>query len=330
MTDQLATFAYNSNGGSRPWMKLGKPVDGCMTVEDALIAGGCNFLATKVPVEGKLLLPDDDGMPVEHHVVDPDHSMVVRTDTRQSLGVVGSRYKVVQMKDAFGFFDEALGENAAIIDSVGMINKGRTGFMIAKLPECVEIVPGDEIERYLMFTNSYDGSTPVTCLFMANRLACTNQLNASMRKSKNCVKIRHTKNAKIRIKEAHRILKANEAYWEHMKAALQYMASKQVTTTEVQDFVADLLPGTVNDDGVEEASTRTLNRREAIVKAFEESPGSDLAGTTAYGLFNAVTWHIDHEASLRKGTDRWEASLSGSGSKLRQNAFNLLTQLAAS
>lgn len=318
---------YNANTNDRPWFSMGTPVDGAMTVKDALEQGGCNFFATKVPVEGRLMILDENNQPAEITVSDPRHSMVVRTDTNTSLGVVGDKYSIVQMKDAFAFFDEALGEGAAVIDCAGMINGGRTGFLIAKLPDPIEIIPGDTIEKYLLFSNSFDGSTPVTCQFLSTRLVCLNQLNSRAGKKADVVKIRHTKNAKLRISEAHRILRQSESYWKGMKAMLSVMAGYEVSKSDLDKFTAAIMPGKIEDDGTESVSKRTQGRRDQIVEAFENSPGSTMAGKTAYGLYNALTWVIDHEATLREGTDRWEASLRGSNSRLRQKGFDYLAQL---
>ena len=313
-----AAFAHNTQSG-RPWHNLGKAVPGAMTVQEALKLGGCDFIAEK----RRICTADDD------KVGDPDHSMVIRLDTMKSLGVVGSRYKVVQMKDALDFFDDAIGEGAAAIDTVGMMNKGRTGFLLAKLPECVEIVPGDVVEKYLLFSNSFDGSSPIMCLFTGTRVVCQNSLHAAIKGSKNAVRIRHTKNAKHRLKLVKHILNENESYWQRLTAALRYFQKRDVTRKEVEAFTEALFPGKEQEDGTFTVSTRTENRRSEVVEAFETSPGYTFAGKSAYGLYNAVTYLIDHETSIRKGTDRWEQSITGSGEKLRQNAFNLLTKMFA-
>ena len=106
------------------------------------------------------------------------------------------------------------------------------------------------------------------------------------------------------------------------------MAKRDVGRAEVASFVSTLFPGKVDKaTGKVTVSTKTRKRRQSVVRAFEDSPGSEMAGSTAWGLFNAATYFIDHERNLPASTDAWEASVTGSGVGLRQSAFDLALAL---
>lgn len=326
-TTGKTAFAFNSEGG-QPWHKLGKSVVGAMTVAEALEKGGANFIADKAPVFTDIMTLNEDGMPVTKRIEDPDHFMVYRNDTFASLGIVGRRYEIVQMSAALDFFDAALGQGVAAIDTVGMLNKGRTGFLLAKMNDPIEVKPGDVTERFLLFTNSFDGSSPVRCLFTSVRVVCQNTLTAALygKKGSACVNIRHTKNAHTKIEQAHMVLNASQEYWNHQRQVFTAMANKQLSTSAVDQFLADLFPAKDESN----VPTRTENRRKQVLKAFEgeNSEGGEAVGQddfNAWGLFNAVTYVIDHESTLRDGTDRWEQSAFGNGAKTRQKAYDLLT-----
>jgi phage/plasmid-like protein (TIGR03299 family) len=295
-----------------------------MTAREALVAGGVDYEVEKRP-----LWAEENGLAT---LAIPGHFATVRTDTNQPLGVVGSRYAIVQNRDALSFFDPALGEGAASIDSVGSLAGGKRAFMLAKIPEVVEIVPGDAVERYLLFSNSHDGSSAVEVLFTPVRVVCQNTLSAALadakKKKAGRVSIRHTAGAKERLEAAHEVLGQERDYFTRIKAAFQYLAKRDLGRAEVASFVRDLLPGKLDAETKKiTVSTKTRNRRKAVVKAFEESPGSDMAGSTAWGLYNAATWFIDHERNLPEGSDPWEASVVGSGVGLRQSAFDLALKL---
>jgi phage/plasmid-like protein (TIGR03299 family) len=319
MSNGRANFAH---AGRKAWHGLGIAVPGLMTAREALVAGGVDYEVEKRP-----LWAEENGLAT---LAIPGHFATVRTDTNQPLGVVGSRYEVVQNRDALSFFDPALGEGAAAIDSVGSLAGGKRAFMLAKIPEVVEIVPGDAVERYLLFSNSHDGSSAVEVLFTPVRVVCQNTLSAALsdakRKKAGRVSIRHTAGAKERLEAAHEVLGQEREYFKRIKAAFVYLAKRDLGRAEVASFVRDLFPGKLVDGKVK-VSTKTRNRRKAVVNAFEQSPGSDMAGTTAWGLFNAATYFIDHERSLPESTDAWEASVVGSGVGLRQSAFDLALAL---
>lgn len=80
----------------------------------------------------------------------------VRDRDSQVLGVVSDRYKVVQNEDAFAFTDELLGEGVTY-ETAGSLQNGRRTWILAKLPQRY-IIRGDEIDPYLVFMNSHDGS----------------------------------------------------------------------------------------------------------------------------------------------------------------------------
>lgn len=61
-----------------------------------------------------------------------------------------------------------------------------------------------------------------------------------------------------------------------------------------------------------------------IVEAFHEAPGARLAGETAWGALNAVTYHLDHGAG--GGQDRRMASSwFGEGARKRRRAFAMVS-----
>lgn len=321
MTKETPAFAY---AGSRPWHGLGVAVDKPMTVLEALVQGGQDYDVEKRP----LFTSTSEFGPFngERQLIE-DHYATVRTDSEDVLGVVGKQYTVVQNREALSFFDPALGSGAAGIETVGALRGGRRTFMLARIPEVIEIAPGDPVERYLLFTNSHDGSSAINCLFTGTRVVCSNTLQIALQGAKSAVKIRHTKSAKARLEQAHELLAQSENYWTRVRAAFAYMSKRQVSKAEVDQFLDDLFPATVSAEGVEKVSTRRKGQRGQILEAFETSPGADLAKGTAWGLFNAVTYWIDHQRSLKSGSDRWEQSVTGSGVAVRQKAFNLASSL---
>lgn len=335
MAHNIATIKNNvafAFSGERPWHRLGKRMDRKMTVAEALKEGHVDGPVYKEPI----FLQDG--------IVIPDKFATVRYDYNEDnlldkipLGVVGARYEIVQTADCFAFFDHAIGEDAACIETVGALGRGEVVFAMARVPDDMEVTPGDPIERYILLTTSHDGSSNIRALFSPVRVVCNNTLNAALSGARNIVSIRHTKSAKGRLEEAHKVMGASETYWEKIREAYGIMASKQLKTDEVNKLLTQVFPGKpleiTQPDGktlmLEEVATRTQNNRNSVLALFEGGArGSNMAGKTAWGFFNAVTEWIDNHRSVRGETNMWEASVFGSGESTRQKAFELSMAMA--
>ena len=189
-----------------------------------------------------------------------------------------------------------------------------------------------QIERHILLTTTHDGSGNIEARFITFRPESRSMVHAPGE----VVKIRHTKNAKIHLKTAHRVLAANEQYWERAKRAYAYMAKKDADTLRVRAFLDAMFPDMVkiDDDGneIRETSPQAERARDEIRTLFEGgAPGAELAGQTDWGLYNSVAFFVDHDRRQGSKTkqwkiSRWETSIFGPGADLRERAYRWLTQ----
>ena len=139
------------------------------------------------------------------------HFATVRTDTAQILGVVGSKYEIVQNRTAFSFFDSLVQDGSGIkYETAGALGNGERIFITAKLPDILRIGRNDDIEQYIFLTTSHDGSGSIMAAFTPVRIVCNNTLNAALRNHSNAVYIKHTANAEEKLKEAARIISISQ------------------------------------------------------------------------------------------------------------------------
>ncbi len=297
----------------KAWHSLGQIVNGAMTSTQALELAGLNFTVEKTDalaeVNGKLFPMDGK-------------FITYRADTNVPLGVVGERYQIVQNKDAFAFFDNIIGGEAAIYETAGALGKGERIFISAKMPEFIRIEGTDDVtEIYVLLTNSHDGSGSVVAAITPIRVVCQNTLNAALSNYKNKVSIRHTVNAKNNLEQAQHLLKITHAYTSEISQAFNHLAKKSVTDAQVKKLVEDVFKSEKLD------STRIKNIQEAIFSSYNTGVGQELIMGTAWGAYNGITHYLDHTKKYKDEDVKFNNILFGQSAQVQQKAFAELIKM---
>jgi hypothetical protein len=140
------------------------------------------------------------------------------------------------------------------------------------------------------------------------------------------VKIRHTENYKLRVRDAQKTLELASAYFDDLQGLMNKLAQASMSKDEMVKFTEVLLPTPAKVElATPAASTRLINTRSNIVALFDRGAGNQ--GKSRWDALSAVTDFVDHERTTRGDTSRMESSVleTGSGSRLKQRAVDLLT-----
>lgn len=299
----------------KAWHGLGEIVEKAMTSEEAIKLGRLDYDVVTVPmfvnVEG-----------VEGNIEVPEKFATMRTDKNTVLGVVGNRYKVVQNRDAFSFFDEIVGKGCAMFETAGVLGKGERIFVTAKMPEVIRIAGTDDLtEVYVMLTSSHDGSGSVIAAVTPVRVVCQNTLNAALRNTVSRVAIRHTTSAKSKLEEAHKLLGISHKYVTEVNEMFNVLAKKSVTDAQVKDLVEKLFKSEKDD------STRIKNIREAVMTSYFSGIGQNQIIGTAWGAYNGITHYLDHVQNYKTGDVKFDSLMNGASAKIANEAFQTLITL---
>ena len=265
MSTGRAAFAYA--GPERPWHGLGTQVPGLMSPKEAIVAGGLDWLVElhEMTIKPELTVVDNDGtMAWRPEITVPHKYAVLRRDTSAVLSVVGDGYEPVQNTEAFETFTPLFGKDAACIETVGALGVGERIFAMARLPQVEEIVPGDPVENFFLLTSTHDGTGAIKLLFTPIRVVCQNTLSAAMRRARNVISVKHTKNVLKGLEKAKELLVESKDYFKRATDAYKYMASQQMNQGAVKTFLKNLFPGKklLDEDGnvlppEEDPATRT-------------------------------------------------------------------------
>lgn len=212
----------------------------------------------------------------------------------------------------------------AIYETAGVLGRGEKIWLLARLPTFIRIGKNDIIDKYLLLTNTHDGSSVVRAKLTPIRVVCQNTLSVALSGSEQEVRIRHTRNAVEKLKEAHRLLGLTNQLYEELSAIFNRMQLRTITDKELLDYVQKLVP---NNPDVEKNHARTENIREKILELHEGGAGAEWTRGTAFGLVNAVSEFTDHLQHTGNPEKRLKSVWFGSGAGLKEKAFSQALEL---
>jgi phage/plasmid-like protein (TIGR03299 family) len=303
------------------WHGLGKVLNRPFTAEEALREGGLDFDVTKTK------LVTETGISV------PRHFATVRQDTQQILGVVGMDYKVVQNRECFNFFDPIIDRGEAVYHSAGVLGKGEVVWIMAKLPDYLQIAGKESVDLYVVIFTSHDTSRPLSAMLTPVAVVCNNTLTAAIQKHQGMVRIKHTSGATGKLAVASELLGTYSKLSQELNEAFNTFAQKKVSGKEVLTFVNNLFP-LAGADQTDRSVKMTEKTRLEVMTSIETGVGQQEAPRkgTVYGLFNGVTYWLDHVRqynSDRRPDDskKLKSIWFGDSARIRQDAFDLCSKM---
>lgn len=279
-----------------PWHGLGEVLNNPLTSEEAIKAAGLdwNVVSKDVYVEG---------------VKAPGYVANVRDSDNSVLGIVTNRYSIIQNKEAFEFTD-SLVESGMTYETAGSLRKGKQVWLLGKLPK--DSILGDDLEPYVCFTNTHDGTGAVKVCMTPIRVVCNNTLNLALRTAKRSWSTRHTGDIQMKVREAQETLGLANDYITALKEEAENLASIKVSDTTIEGILDILYP--VKEDASELTKGRIEEQKREYFRCLNMPDVQQFRGT-AYGAIMAATDFADHSKPLRvtKNSEesRWGAIMVG-------------------
>lgn len=315
----------------KPWHGLGQIVDTALTSKEAIEKANLDFTVDKI----------QNYINYENsQYISPNSFSTFRTDTKKVLGSVGKDYTIVQNKDAFVFFDSIVGEGKAIFETAGVLGDGEQLFITAKLPKSIVLSDEDQIDQYLLLSNSHDGSRSIEVLFTPIRVVCNNTLIAALTYAKNRIKIRHTASAHDRLQEAHKLLGIHTELYNEQEFYFNMLKEKQVTPDEFKTLVCNVFltekelkdvaaVGFKNIGELESISTRKTNVLVEVSNYYLHGPGQTIktAEGTMWGAYNAITGYYHNSRNYSDNTKKVQSNYYGSNYNNMHYAYKLAIEI---
>lgn len=303
----------------KAWHGLGQVVDYAMTAEQAIKLANLDYEVAKAPV-----IYYASGIPNQ---VD-SYFATYRTDNGNYLGMVKSRYEIVQNKDAFGFFDAIIDSGEAIFETAGALGNGERIWLCAKLPDDFHI-GGEKIEKYIMLTNSHDGSSSVIAGMTNVRVVCNNTLQAALKGLENKVSIDHVSGAKDKLKEASRVMGIASKYSDEVQSIFNQMTDVKMTEGEYRTYIENVLKPeyyskNTTQDQQKELSTRLKNMIDSTTEFAFTHPTqtTDESKGTLWGAYNAISGYFNYVKYYDSQEAKFSSQFFGAANKTMIKSFN--------
>lgn len=251
------------------------------------------------------------------HLELPCFRGVFRQDNGLNLGVVGSGYGVVQNDEAAGVVTEVA--NLATLDTwithAGEIYGGDKVFLNCDVGDPIWIGT-EKFIRSMVCSWSHNGSAALKFAFMLRRARTNILLNVDVPGLQSEVVIRHTKNAKKRLKDASKVLKKALAYFEGITEKMDILAATTLLDSEFKDMLLELFPNPTDPDKEKgRSATIANNNRKEVTDLYKSGVGSDSFRGSKLGGFLAVAeWNDQKRTSVRKDKETFgkdEVELNG-------------------
>jgi phage/plasmid-like protein (TIGR03299 family) len=321
--------------GATPWHRDGTRLDDAQPLEVWAEAAGMKWQALSAPVQFKTAAGTLGTY--------GDKRVIYRSDTGAPLSVMGDGYKIVQPLECLEFFRDLIRAQGFKMHTAGVLAGGRKFWALAETPNGGEVVKGDKVRQFLTVCTSLDGTSATTVDFTNVRIVCANTFaeHRSEKRSAGAVKVFHS--AEFDAEAAKRSLGLSAEKWQAFMKAAQTMAEQRCTLEEARHILREIFgqPVSAKPDAASLAMS-AINRAKggagAMVDQREQRSvarcldlftgagrGASHAGVkgTRWGLFNAITEHVDHEQG--RDATRLQAAWFGRGAGFKDEAYKLLT-----
>lgn len=276
---------------------VGFDLTGSSSYDEALANAGLDYTAKMV----KLFL--EDGTEVKNH-----YGAAKSDNPSHILGVVGNQYHAVSNRDAFAVAEDIVKGGYANYEVGGPSLRSRNtidyarSFLVLKGDDFQ--IENDVFNSFVVFNNSFDGSTGVQYQVVCQRVVCMNGMVSYLGGQHNQIRIniQHSKSANDRVRAVKKIVMKRQEDIEIIKKEAQAFIGTSVTRAQ---FENEIVPLVIRKKGLveikkdrERGSERVQKVVDELMQAYNSDDVQNYA-SSAYRIILAVSDYESHSKPLR-------------------------------
>lgn len=279
MSANVETMFYA--GREKPWHGLGVQVEDALCSDEALKMAGLDWEVNQEPIM------------IESGDVIAGYKANVRDSDNAILGIVTDRYKVVQNTQAFDFTNGLIGGDVRY-ETAGSLQGGKRIWLLAKMP--TKSILGDDVEPYLCFTNTHDGSGAIRICMTPIRVVCNNTLNIALDTAQRQWSTKHMGDLETKMEEARNCLAMANSYMMALDESSDRLANTKISDDAIMTAFDELFP--VDDNSTDRKKENVKQVKDEFMVCYFSPDISQFKGTV-WGAVNAMSDLVCHNAPKR-------------------------------
>jgi len=313
MVNGVAQMAY---AGETPWHGLGTKVAPDLSPIQIMSKAGLDWSVEKetmttasgVEIEGKKAL--------------------VRSSDNKVLDVVGDNWNPVQNSDAFEFFSEYTLAGDMEMHTAGSLKGGQMVWALAKVKESFDILGGDQVDSYLLFSNPHKYGKAIDVRFTPIRVVCNNTLSMSLGQNvANSVTLNHRNEFNPAMVKEQMVI-ASEKFAKYKEMA-EFLSTKKFSMDSLVQYYNEVFPRTYQ--GKKDVQVKTFadlsSNGQKAYSYLETQPGANYGEGSWWQALNSVTYLTDHKMG-REVDSRLTSAWFGANQTRKIRAVEKAVELA--
>ena len=343
MSANVESMAWNNvvrfeNG--KPWHGEGVCVDDEQALFDVKLFGekaGINWDVFKEPLvtlsRAKAAVKYAKGEIDTPFEAEPDtDAYAIRRKTDFSiLGIVGPKYRPLQNVDALKWFEPWLDNGLLALNTAGSLENGKKVWVLAQVVKdtIMDVTGKDTVAKFVMLSNSHDGTAAVRVGLSPIRIVCQNTLTMAHRSSESkLMRIRHSSQMERNLEAMRDAIDLVNNDFETTAEQYRWLSTRHVHQKDLRKYVRVLIQGEKDaEQPFDDVSTRTQN----IIKKIEgymDMPNQKISSGSWWAAYNSENEYLNYESGRNVNT-RLSSLWFGQSASLNKEALDLALKMAA-
>ncbi len=257
-----------------------------------------------------------------------DMNVIIRSDNKKILGYAKDRYQIFQNNEAWDWIQPLIKTAFWNVETAGVLKEGKHCWILLNQSE-YEMVPGDKWKNYLLIQWDHTGTKANIVKPTSIRVVCANTEAQALRGTQANERIWHNSSMEMKFDEIQNLYMSNVDSFDNQKDEFQKLIDMTISDEAIEKYVDEHSPFAKEEDEEGKAKTIAENRRNRVKElCFGEAAGHNELGiqNTRYGVFQAFSQYVEHEAGGARIKDRGTFVLEGGGRRILDQAFASLLE----